>query len=695
MPWAAMDLLLQAIRQNSRTVHIEQWLLLLLRTLALALFAVAVARPFMNGSSDRTQALSGPPKLWLIVLDASYSMNYSLQDQTLWSTARQRAMDLVAQADAGDAFLCFQLAEPSTAIIAQPAFDSQRVQESLAQVSCTDGGGDLASCLDLIAQALEDARQATPELTDIRLHVFTDMGADTWQALMSDPARRAWQELANRASIQIESLAPTTVANVAVMNLEAEPSLILPGRTVQLSAQISNFGAQPQSRFPVQFQSNGKTVRTVFIDLAPHQSQIVQAEIQPPQAGLWHVGIAIPDDPLTLDNQRQMILAIQTQLHVVTVEENSSGPSTGHARLINLSLAPHSSGSGLKPTGETASVRVETWSPGELVAKDWDGIDVFVLCDLPRLDSNAISRLMKFVESGGALMATLGPQTQPAIWNLPATGMSHLFGFELAQTSGPGDWQIDPLQYSSPIAKPFANFLDAGLLTTPVFQYWKIVSRPGATIERDLAFTTGDPWLVRQQLGQGWAAALLSAPMSGADSQTGQAWNAMATWPSFVPLMQRSIETIVERSERTLNVLTGQALRGTVSNVGQAREFTIQRPDSSRNHFTLPPATDGRAQPWSYTFTDRVGLYQVDCGDALEQTFAVNLFPNQSDMQAIPVTSLPSVADAPRQKAQANGPAAASPVRASERLSVWLLVAVLCVMAAESVLAWSLGRRFA
>lgn len=695
LPWAAMDLLLKAIRQNSRTVRIEQWLLLLLRTLAMSLFALAVARPFLSGANSPNDSMSAPAKLWLIVLDASYSMNYTQQNQTLWSVAQQRARNLVSQADPGDAFLLIQLAEPSTAIIGQPSFDAQRVLESIDRLSCTDGAGDLSSCLEVIVQGLEDAKQAAPALQDVRLHVFTDMGADTWQAVGSGPERRTWQDLASRTAMHVESLAPTAPANVAIMSLEAETGLALAGRPVQFSAQISNFSNQAHQRFPVQFQSDGKTVRTEFIELAPHESQIATAELQPPTTGSWHVSVAIPEDSLNLDNQRHLVLAIQAQLRVVTVEASDSNGATGHARLINLSLAPYASGNEPSVAEPTTALHVETWSPGEFLSADWTDIDAFVLCDVPRLEPSTISRLTSFVEMGGAVLATLGPQTQPPQWNEATSGLSQVFGFELTQPSNLGDWRIDPLQYRSPIAKPFANFLDAGLLTTPIFQYWKIAPLAGITLQTDIGLTTGDPYLVRHPLGQGWTAAMLSAPMSGAESRSGQAWNAIATWPSFVPLMQKTIETIVGRNERLLNVITGQALRGVVPRSAQARAFTVERPDNMQNHFSLPPAVDDRTQAWSYSLTDRVGIYHVDDGGSLHQIFAVNLLPNQSEMQSMPTANLPSVADKQRTDLKSVSPTQSNQTRPSERLSVWLLSAVLLMMAAESILAWSLGRRFA
>ena len=66
-----------------------------------------------------------------------------------------------------------------------------------------------------------------------------------------------------------------------------------------------------------------------------------------------------------------------------------------------------------------------------------------------------------------------GPRTTAAAWNAQPQ-MPELLGFRLLESSAEQEWQIDPLEYHSPLVAPFVGFPDAGLLTTPIFRYWKI-----------------------------------------------------------------------------------------------------------------------------------------------------------------------------------------------------------------------------
>lgn len=691
IPWAAMELLLQAIRQNSRTVHIEQWLLLLLRTCALILLAVALARPILRGSAGTEAVLSLPPKLWVIVLDASYSMNYTPQRQSSWELAQQRAAELVRQAGPGDAFTLIELASPSTAVIAQPAFESARVLEEIQRLKCTDGGGDLPSCLELIRQTLADARQSAPQQQDVQIVFFTDLGRDSWQTATAGNHRRLLQELAGEHALRIESLAPQSPSNVAVTGFDTDTLLVLKGRSLKVSATIQNFGTRALQRLPVQFQSEGRTLHTEFVDCPAGASRTVTADMQPPQSRYWTAGVAIPSDHLAIDNRRDLIVSVRPQVRVVTIEE-----TPGAAKLVNLSLAPQSD-------SPTAPIVVESWLASELMSRSLADIDAVILVDVADLNAGIVANLRNFVDTGGAVLALAGPRAQTSSWNRSVDSFGELVGFDLVEPSASSDWHVDPLGYASPIARPFANFQDAGLLTTPIFRYWKIAPRAAANLQIDLGFTSGEPWLVRRALGSGWAAALLSAPQSG--TQTGSppdhTWNAMATWPSFVPIMQKIIETIIGGAEQEMNVNVGEPLVGAIDRQTRPAELTIHRPDNSTSRLTIPPATETNRQSWIYAATDLAGVYRAVVNDGSDdeagtesgRPYAVNIVPSQSDLQSVPLTALPLSSRTPPLEPRAATLRPGDDAAPSPWISRWCLVALLAMLACESILAWNLGRR--
>lgn len=700
LPWAAIDLLMQAIQQNSRTLRIEGWLLLLLRTLALILFALAIARPFLRGNPAAEAALAQPPRLWIIVIDTSYSMQASPGRSSLFQQAQQAAMELVSRSQPGDAFTLVELAEPSRALIGQPSFDADQVTAEIKRLRCSDSGGDLGSCLAVIQHALEDARSAITRSTEVEIVFFSDMGRDTWRSVQ---AKGALQELSARFRVSIEKLAVVTPGNVAVTAFEAESSLALEGRLLRCSATVQNYREAPLVRLPLQFQSAGATVHTEFVDCAPGQSRTVSAELLAPPGRHWNISAAIPADELLVDNRRELVVSVRPRVWIVTVEETN-----GAGRLVNLALAP----TGLEELDRGSKTRpamaVESWNMLELQTLPITELDAIVLTDISELSTATVKKLEQFVNSGGAVLALVGPRTVRSAWNQSQDSFSQLMGFQLVQPAARDDLRIDPLEYASPIARPFANYLDAGLLTTPIFRYWQIDPRAAGSqstgLVVDLALNTGDPWLVHRPVGEGTVGAMLSAPQSGAATGDGDAgaWNAIATWPSFVPILQGTIHTMIGASEGRYNVTVGQPLRGTLPPTAQAIDLVVHRPDNASSRLTVPASSDQGRISWVYANTDRAGVYDVvlpesardQSRDAPSQLYAVNIDPSQSDLQSINDSELLLAAGASESLVPPGGSAASQiPGAPSERLSRTLLLVLMGVLAVESVLAWHLGRQ--
>src|SRR5678815_5141893 len=70
VPWAAMEFLLAAMKRNRKRLRMEQWLVLLLRTLAVVFLALLVARPQRAGG-----ALLGSRTHHVVVFDDTASMS--------------------------------------------------------------------------------------------------------------------------------------------------------------------------------------------------------------------------------------------------------------------------------------------------------------------------------------------------------------------------------------------------------------------------------------------------------------------------------------------------------------------------------------------------------------------------------------------------------------------------------------------
>ena len=62
-PWAATEYLLAALEESKRRMRLEQWLLLVLRTLLIVLVVAALAQPRMPSSGSTAAVAKDAPRL--------------------------------------------------------------------------------------------------------------------------------------------------------------------------------------------------------------------------------------------------------------------------------------------------------------------------------------------------------------------------------------------------------------------------------------------------------------------------------------------------------------------------------------------------------------------------------------------------------------------------------------------------------
>ena len=96
VPWAAMRFLIAATKKQSRRLHLEQLLLLIVRTLIVLLVAMALARPSIETMGEYFR--SEGPRHRIIVIDATYSMGYVGEDRSRFDRARDIGRQKIGRA---------------------------------------------------------------------------------------------------------------------------------------------------------------------------------------------------------------------------------------------------------------------------------------------------------------------------------------------------------------------------------------------------------------------------------------------------------------------------------------------------------------------------------------------------------------------------------------------------------------------
>ncbi len=326
-------------------------------------------------------------------------------------------------------------------------------------------------------------------------------------------------------------------------------------------------------------------------------------------------------------------------------------------------------------------IRTTNWL--RLQRADLDTADLVVVNDISGFDRRFIETLANFVDRGGRLIALFGPQTRASDWDVAAGSSTRLVGFQLSEPADFGNWSIDPLDYESRILRPFRGFPDAGLVTTPLFRYWRTKELDSRT-SIDAGVTSGDPLIVSIRRGMGMVVSFLSPPHSGIGSDAQTSWNAMAVWPSFVPIMQQTVKVVLESRSMQLNRICGQVLQGRTGS-GRSETIAISTPDGASSQMVSELVGDDYL--WFYPDTLKRGVYTVTHSERVHP-FAVNIDPVESALSSVPPPLLPdqSLALAP----------AADPVQKgapTAKLARILLASVLVLLCVESWFARFVGNR--
>ncbi len=685
--WAAMRLLLQVIEKQSKRVRFEQLLLLLLRTLILLTLGIALGRPYFTPQTlGETLAAQRPPRLWILVLDNSYSMGYRDEQGTRFAAAQSRALDMVRTSVRGDAFCLVTLSSPAEPIINRPTFDSDYVTTAIQKVNLLDGGGDLNSVLTQINEIITGAGRNLDSPTDIHVVFLSDFGQDTWQeALGSGRSQRPLKQLAAAHTLVYEPIfGPSNMVlpNIAMMAMTTMATRALKDRPLDVEVTVTNFGEAEARQVPLQLGANGQTVTSQFIDLPAGATRVVHLNLQPSAAGLMSISASLPDDRLVADNQRQTVIEVRSEFKVLCVENPYSD-----ARILKAALQP--------PVAMQSAMQVTSTTQLELGSFELNEFDAVVLNDVKSFSESEFKKLTQFVNAGRSLVCLLGQNSDPSIWNTQLVNAKNPLGFLLGEPSEFSDWRIDPLDYASPIAAPFASHPDAGLLTTPIFRFWKIKLAEN-TAERpqiELQLQDGAPLIVINRWGKGRVASMLSAPQTGAMRGAAEPWNAMATWPSFLPLMQQLVQATLSDNATQLNVRVGEPISGTQRATSEKTRINIVRPDGKEIELQASEIDEYGLRSWSYAASTKRGIYQTFVEGGVPRPYAVNINPVQSDLRSVSIEQLPKSTEKTPSPVTASLDSGSS--NPSSAVARWLLGTLAIMLVAESCLAWALGRRLA
>jgi hypothetical protein len=690
--WAAMRFLAAAMAKNQRRIRIENWLLLALRCLLVALVVGAMAKPFLESFGN---VIPGRRTHRVVVLDASMSMAAKVGGSTRFDQAKAVASQFVKDSRRGDAVSLVLMGDPPRVVIGDPSPNLEEVRKEVGELAQGQGGVDLEATFEAVDRVLEASSIPQKELV-----FLSDLQAASWRPRGGGGA--SGDEGLARSIARIEARRPRSVVvdlgkagagNRAVVGLESDAPVITPGATVAVTALVRNFGPSAAEGVRVRLTTDGRLGPEQVVDLPVGEVVPVVFNQQFPAPGDHVVEASIDEDALPPDDRRLLVASVREAVRVLLVDGDfKSEAFLAETDFLSQALAP-----GETAEGEPDPIRVEVVPESQLARRDLGSYDVVALCNVAQFSPVEVKALEDFLEQGGGVVVFGGDQVSAENYNrllfadgkgiLPAS-LGEVVGDAAKKESA---FRFDPLGFRHPILADFRNQADpvvAGLTQTQVWSYHKLSLPKDSTARVALAFDDGDPAVIESARRPGRA--FLAAISADAD------WSNWPAHRSYPPVMNALIMEAASGRQADRTIRVGRPFDQTFPGSAAGASATVATPKGGAATAVKLQAEGGLAR-LHFEQTDAAGAYQVKLGPPApaELTFAANPDPAESDPAKLERASLAErlpgwkfvLLDNGRELARS----AASVGRRGE-LHRPLLYGVLALLMIESFAAWRFGR---
>lgn len=534
--WAAMEFLIASQKKYRTRILLKQWLLLLLRTLAIAGIVLALAQPRWRSALG---GLFGGGSTHLVLLDDTVSMGDLTPDSSggqgpafarAQRVVERIADDLASGSGAAIAVGLFsEYGSEGTLAVAEPIASPQ----TAAQLR--DAIGRLRRSWSGVGPAAAIARAAAAgEQGDRTVWIVSDFRSRDWRGGEVVEALEKLAEGGARIRLVDCGVDPPAAGNLSVERIEAVGGVPAAGVLLPVEVSVRNDGSSVARDVLVELREDGISRPAVRIsDIPPGGNVTRRFDTRFGTVGGHAIEARLPADMLPADDIRTCVVDVVDRVEVLLVADDPGASGRdGDAFYVAAALAP---GAGA-PTGLAPRIV----APSAVAAMDLAPYDCVWVLDVAGLDTAAIAALESHVRAGGAALFFCGPRTKAEAVNATLyRGGKGLFPVPLAgavevlPAPGPGrapDIVVEDHPVVAVLAGQRNPLLDAVRLDRVMAVERGFDESSVQGLRRLLSLRTGGPLAVERPFGKGLVAVVLTT--------ASPTWNTWARGnPSWVVVM--------------------------------------------------------------------------------------------------------------------------------------------------------------
>ncbi len=657
-----------SVQKTRRRKYVHDALLLVLRVLALALIAIALAQPAVFRLHQWLG--SGGDTAMAIIIDNSASMASNDQNGPRWKRLVSAAEQVLSVLESGDRVALLNTNGPAALPERKLYRNHEVVRQALGTLKPSYERADLAAALAEAKRILARSNGINREI-----YVLTDLQATSWRAAEA-------QSNSEEAScpIVLINVGGPPLPNVSLARLTVDSPAPAGGVAGRVTADVIGDAKDGSPRHVQRYGASHKRDSSPTLQLdaggaAKHTFVTVQRK-----SGL-HRGDIRLDQPDGCPADDQLFFSANTNPAIPAAIVSQS------VHQIPYLDPTHYLRSALMPAGEDVGAVLPTMVTADDLDKEPLAQFAVVFCvNLSTPSVKLADQLVQYLEQGGCLVWVCGDRVDPVQYSVIDDQVGQkLFPIRLtrshsADAEHPDGWHVAWLDPENAITSPFA-VPAAVYQSVNVRQYIEVPPVDGSGARVLARLDNGHPLLLEKAVGSGrvflWT------------SSFHVQWTNLPLRPLFLPLMSRFIFEVAGTHTSQPLLVAGTPWTAPIA-VDNEAIVEVTDPKGAKVRLERK---DNESGPVRFLQTHQTGVYRVQVrnGPHVQQlAFAVNPDPEESAAAQIDPTELKArlqpatvfMCDDPAQVTQ-------TIARLREGQSLWefFLVIVLIALVAESFLA--------
>lgn len=628
LDWAAMQFL-QVSEQTRKKIFMEQFWLMLLRIVAIALLVFGVTSPWVK-SPWLAKISPRPNRSIVIVIDGSHSMAYQDETGTAHDAAINWASQFIDLLQPGDSVAIVQAKQQPNWINERLTTDLKQIAGAVRNLPKPRGGMNFAATLREAIQLLSTAPVGQRDmiiLTDGQRHGFADpKSLEKLELLSSGIIETDWP------NVWFVNVVPERSANApnwSLSPIQSTRAIASTNREVKFKCELQSFGTQGANQPPkVRFEVDGRPVSEQTPSTVTANGKIpLTFTTRFTTPGSHLISVMIDDDAMPGDNRQDYSLEVMPTIPVFIVDGD---PTTGNrlaVQFLRNALAP--------PIDKTPSFLLKIVTPAEfqplmltrpMTLEASTVPRVLLLFNVPTLRPDQAKAVEDFANAGGGVLVTLGSRIEGMHYNQEffREGRGWLPARLIEPVGDVNDVAKAPkvavASLESPFLEPFKNEDPGSFVGATYFpRSWKLEATGPGSGSPVAVLSNRQPLFVEKSFGRGKV--LVSAvPLDNS-------WRTNLTdLGDYVRLTHELVYYLAAARGADANLEARQPIMFRPTDGERPGPVTVQPPEG--------PSQRINVTEWPFQFDDtrETGVYQLTTDTGKVQYFVVQPDANESQL---------------------------------------------------------------